>query len=646
MNRKYIYLTLGAFAAVIAALVVAIHLLVPTDALRGQIEQTVSRATGRDFRIHGALSLALFPSVGLDAHDVTLANRPGGVAPDMLRVSRMRIGVRLWPLFSGKIEADAITLDQPVIALEVARDGSANWELKPEPGKPTGGPHIPSEASFSGLSVSGARITYDNAKLGVHRALSDLDAEVDISKIDAPTSAKGGFTFQGRHLEYTVTATTPKSLLDGRATKVDVALNADFLHAGFIGFVSSDGTLKGQGSLRTNSLKDVAGWLGHPVSAGQGLGALTALASIAAKDRRIVLSGIQAKLDGMAIDGNLTVDTHGDVPAVSGTLHADRLDLNRYMSVAAKPGAAKTGGPPQGGWSKAPIKLDFLKLIDGQLIINAGGLSVMHLKTGATTIALTLDKGKMHALLSPMALYGGTGKAELTVDAGGATPVVANSLTFSKIAIRPFLEDTIGIDRIEGTGTIILNVTSKGGSPDAVMRALSGKGSVAIVKGNIRGVDLGMVARTVTNILSAGATGQNAATAFDRFGGSFSISNGMLWNGDLKLESAFLHMKGAGHLDLGNQTINYRIEPTASLGGSKLHLLDVGVPFAITGPWSHVSYKPDLAGAVTGIVGSAIETGTAPITGLFNGLTGGDKPKPKKKGKTSGDTLKDLFGLH
>ena len=61
---------------------------------------------------------------------------------------------------------------------------------------------------------------------------------------------------------------------------------------------------------------------------------------------------------------------------------------------------------------------------------------------------------------------------------------------------------------------------------------------------HIRGVDMGQVARTVQTILSAGATGHSATTDFDRFGGSFSIQNGMLWNGDLRLDSAFLHMTG------------------------------------------------------------------------------------------------------
>ncbi|HEY0299854.1 MAG TPA: AsmA family protein, partial [Rhizomicrobium sp.] len=569
MNRKLLYGLTGGGAALLVAFVVAVPLLVPTASLRGEIEHRVSQATGRAFRIHGALSVSLFPSVGLEAHDVTLSNRPGGKARDMVRVGRMRIAARLWPLFSGRIEASEVVLEKPVVALEVTRSGTANWELTPPQGAGAALDRVPSKTLFSGVTITGATVSYDNDKLGIHRTLGDLDAEVAITQLTLPLEAKGALTFLGRQLDYTAKIGTLKSLLDGKATKVDIALSADFLHAGFLGFVSADGTAKGSGSLRTPSLKDLTAWLGHPVSAGRGLGPLTALANLAARDRRVVLTGIQARLDGMAIKGALTADLRGKVPNVAATLDIDRLDLNTYLSLGGKPSGQGTAphGPPGGGWSRTPIKLDLIKLLDGHLTLNVGALAVLHLKTSKTTIAVALDGGAMTARLGPMALYGGNGKAELKVDGRGAVPLLANKLAFSGIAMRPFLADTIGVDKLEGRGAITLDVTSKGASPDAIMRALAGKGAVAIGRGSVRGVDMGQVARTIQAVLSAGATGQGAVTDFDRFGGSFAIRDGILWNADLKLDSAFLHMKGQGHLDLGNQTIAYRIEPKASIGG-------------------------------------------------------------------------------
>ncbi len=116
MNRKLLYGSVAGGLALLVALVAAVPLLVPTTSLRGEIEARVSRATGRVFKIHGPLAVSLFPSIGLDAQDVTLSNVPGGKARDMVQVKRMRIAVRLWPLFSGRVEAREIALESPRIA--------------------------------------------------------------------------------------------------------------------------------------------------------------------------------------------------------------------------------------------------------------------------------------------------------------------------------------------------------------------------------------------------------------------------------------------------------------------------------------------------------------------------------------------------
>ncbi|MEI9989011.1 MAG: AsmA family protein [Rhizomicrobium sp.] len=647
MNRRFLLIFLGGLAALVAVAVAAVPFVVPTGAVRGEIEQRVSQATGRAFKIEGGLAFTLFPALGFTAHHVTLANMPGGRAPHLAEIDVLRIGVKLLPLLSGRIEADEIECDRPLLALEVARDGRANWELRPGRGAEAG-TGVAVKTAFAGIAVSDGTVTYDNARLGSRREIDHLSARVALTRLDRPAGVSGAFAFRGRRLNYSLSAATTQTLLAGKGTRVTVAIASDFLNAGFFGAIGSDGLISGTGSLRTPSLKDVAAWLGRPASAGAGLGPLDIRAAVAVHDRSASLTNIAAKIDGMTVSGYLDADLRAPVPAVNGVLSVDRLDLNTYLRGGPPaPGAPKAPAPirpPGGGWSKTAINLDLLKLMNGRLTLNVGRLDVLHLKLGKTVIAATLAGGSMTATMSPMQLYGGTGAATLIVDARAAAPLVANKLVFSNIAFGPFLADTIGVDKIDGRGTIMLDVTSKGASPDAIMRGLSGKGSVVIGHGSVRGVDMGMVARTVTTILSAGATGTSAATDFDRFGGSFTIANGILTNNDLKLSSPFINMTGAGHLDLGNQTIAYRIEPKASIGG-KLNLLDVGVPFAITGSWSHLRYVPDLAGAVSGLIGSVLGKGTAPIEGLLDGLAG-PPAGTKKKSKSVGDTLKGMFGIH
>ena len=650
MNRRLLFglIAGGVVIALLAAAYLSLPLLLSTVSLKGEIEARVAHATGRTFRIHGPLTITLFPSLGVTARDVALANAPGGAAKDMVHIDALHLAVRLWPLLHRRIEATRVVLERPQINLEVDATGRGNWELVRRRAEDSG-LRLPAGTVFSGAAIEDGRVSYDNARLGIRRSLENLDADIDVTTLGEPVKARGTFVHRGKAFRYTATVATIRTVLSGVATKVDVALDADIVHAAFLGFLSSDGTAKGNGSLITPSIKSLAAWLGRPVEAGSGLGALTALADIAAKDRRVSLSRIKARLDGMAVGGSLVADASATVPDVTANLTLDHVDLNTYLHIGDAPrgGAPAATGPPSGGWSKTPIKLDLLKLLNGHLNIAVGSLTVRHLHLGPTRIAATLADGALQAHLDPITLYGGHGTALLSID-GSAVPVLHNKLTFTGIAMRPFLTDAIGVDKLDGTGTIALDVPSAGASPDAVMRAMSGKGSVAIVHGQVRGVDMGQVARTVQTILSAGATGGSATTGFDSFSGAFTIRGGILNNDNLSLSSAYLHMTGRGALNLGNQTIAYRIEPKASIGG-RMNLLDVGVPFTIYGTWAHLHYVPDLTGAVTGLVGSLIDKGTAPIAGLLGGLTGAaptGKPKPGAKPKSVGDTIKGIFGLH
>ncbi|MEJ0041257.1 MAG: AsmA family protein [Rhizomicrobium sp.] len=251
------------------------------------------------------------------ARDVTLANVPGGKAKSIVHVESMRLAVRLVPLLHGRIEATEVALDRPDIALEVAADGSGNWELVRRHTEQSG-LRLPANTLFSGITIRHGRVFYDNARLRLHRSIEALDADIALTRLADPAKATGSFVQRGRKLAFSATVGTIRTLLAGIATKVDMALDADFVHAAFLGFVSSDGTAKGSASLRTGSVRDLAAWLGRPLAAGGGLGPLTALADIAARGRHVVLTRLKAKLDGMSIGGTLAADLHAPVPGRVG----------------------------------------------------------------------------------------------------------------------------------------------------------------------------------------------------------------------------------------------------------------------------------------------------------------------------------------
>ncbi len=641
MNK---YLRFGLIgAAALLVLVLILPFLVPVDAYRARIETAAEHATGRTLSINGPLRLMLFPQFGLRAEKVTFANMPGGRAAAMVSVGDIKLTIRFLPLLKGKVELAQIVLDRPTIELEVDAAGKANWTFGKR-GQPGGGGSsvtLPQDTEFSGIKISDGAITYDNTKTRTHRAVDHVNATIDITRLDRPINIDGNLMLAARRVDFNAKIVTLKSLLGDGLTSLNVSLTSDMMQASIKGLLDPGGEVKGDVKFDTTHLRAVSQWLGENLPPGGGLNAMSLESHIVLKDKIARFSPLRVALDRQNLTGDLTVDTRGKTTASTGTLSTDRLDLNPYLQAPGKPGQ-KPASSNNTGWSKAPINFALPKDIDASLTLRVGALRVRNLELEKTVAYIVVSNGTLNARLDPITLYGGTGRAELDIapDGHGGTSI-GNKLQFDRIALRPFLDNTLGIDRIEGTGSLTLAVQARGSNAFAVMHSLSGSGAISATHGRIRGVDLGAVARTVQMVLGGEATGQVATTDFHDMGGHFVIASGVLSNKDFRLAGPLVSMTGTGDIDIGNRSIDFRLVPKAAVRG-----VAIGIPFRVKGSWDHVHYAPDLAGVVKGVLQN-LESGRAPFKGLFGGDNKThDNAAPKKKHKSTTDVLKNMFGIH
>ena len=640
MNKTLRYVLVG--AAAIVALVLVVPFAVPTGVYRDRIEAAATHVTGRALHIEGPLRLMLFPQFGLAAENVSFANMPGGHAAAMARVDDIKLAVRFLPLLSGRVELERIVLDHPVIALEVDAEGRANWHFAKSQIAHGGSVTLPASTEFSGIQINDGRISYTNDKTGTHRELDHVDAAVAITRPDQPLAVDGHLTENGHRVDFDAKIATLKSLFGEGTTGVDLSLTCDLMQASFKGGLGHDGAMAGTLKFDTFSLRGVVGWLGGRLPESGGFGRTSLESHIASKDKLTTLSGMHLLLDQSNMTGTLAIDRSGIVTSLTGVLSLDRLDLNPYLTVPERgpaPHKAETG------WSRKPINLALLKTADAKLKLEVGALRLRNLRLGKSVLSVSLAGGALVARLDPVALYGGSGRVELEVDTRGAVPGYRSRLKFERVSLQPFLHDTIGVDRIQGVGTVALDVAAQGTSPDAVMHTLAGQGSLAADHGRIRGVDLGAVARTIQTLFG-GTTDNSAGTDYLAMDGSFVIAKGVLTNMDLAVAGPVLSMTGAGEVDLGNRAIDFRLVPVARAKG-----VSVGIPFRVDGSWDHVHYRPDLSGIMGGVIQN-LESGKAPFKGVFGpgqkkqDQGGQPNDKLKKKKKSTGDILKNMFGIH
>jgi AsmA protein len=376
---------------------------------------------------------------------------------------------------------------------------------------------------------------------------------------------------------------------------------------------------------------------------------------------RVAFKEAKLALDGMNGSGNLALETARARPYVKGDFTLDRLDLNPYTGGSAG-GGGSGGGVPK--WSDAALDFSALNLVDADFDFAVNALSAGGLKIGRSALGLKLAAGKLKANLRQLALYGGNGTGVIALDGSQAAPQFALDLAFNGVQAEPFLRDLAGFTRLEGTGSIVAQVTGGGKSQRAWMNSLGGSMRISFVDGAIKGVNLAEIARTIQSALTGAAVGGAAKTDFAELSGSFAIRRGVAANKDLKLLNPFVRLNGAGIIDIGAQALDYRIVPKAVAStkgqGGRGDLAGIGIPFRIKGPWSNPSYTPDLSGVLPGALDSILKEEN-PLDRLKEGgglgdlLSGGKKPSPEpgspdkggeqqKKKKEPLDSLKDLFG--
>lgn len=487
------------------------------------------------------------------------------------------------------------------------------------------------QTRFSGVRIAHGHLRYANARTGTERALDDLDAQVDVTELDRPMTIAGSFATAGRRVDFTAKASTPRTLIDDRPTAFDLGVKSELLQAAFQGTVSTDGAAQGRVRAEAPKMQELAHWLGARLPAG--VEALSLASALKGDARQMELSDLELTLDGARIAGRISLDRRGRTPRVAGALAIDRLDLNRYIASPPRAaGPARPGPPKPDEWSRDPVSLAALRAFDARLALDVGRLTVKKLALGPTRLDIALADGHLRANLPRMTLYGGSGKAELEVDARASR--FHDVAAFDGVALEPFLTDTIGVTQIAGTGTITLDVAAQGSSPDAIMHALDGKGAIRFRDGRIKGVDLGAVARSIALVLSG--ANRDAFTDYSSMDGSFTLSRGVLESKDFALAGPVAKTTGEGSVDIGGRSIDFKIVPKASAEIAKLKL-SIGVPFRIKGPWRHVHYTPDLAGAVGSLLENFLH---------HDDRKAPDAQKPAKRHKTPEEALKNMLGIH
>lgn len=643
MHTRTRRILLTVLAAVILLPVLAILALVATfdgDSAKPRIIAAVLAATGRILVIDGPVRLVpgLHPSI--EINDAALSNPPGFSRPQMAVLQQLNLKLALLPLLHRQIEIDSLVVSRADILLELNAEGIGNWRFQPRT-EPAAGldpsPRVatkprPFAIHIDKIELADGQIAYRNPKMAAPVALAigaliltsgAADGYIGITM--AASSDAVPFTLDGKFGPYSVLFAEA-----GQSVNLDLSLAASGAKVSLAGLIADPARLAGADIRIKADVPDLAALSGLVRTA------LPPLKGIAAQARLTDLPGKPGLLFGVAlhdlkialpqaqIDGDIAL-SRGSPPLFQGTLHATRIDADALSAAkpaatspqSASPVAAGTlqPAPPQNLSPKrlipdGDLPLAFLHEADADLTLSINELIEGGIAYRDIAGQIALHNGALRIAPFAATTSGGPVKFTLAVDAAQAAPPVALTLSAPAFALAPFLAALVLPPYGQGNLWVDADFKATGRSPHQLAATLDGSIGLAMENAQIDSRLLGDAWKSL-DLLKNGKPG---LTAISCLAVRMDAHNGVGTLRALLLDTAPARLSGSGSLNLGEETLDLRLQTTIRMGST-----GIAAPLDIRGTFLAPKVKVDTAMPAGGALPNA------PF-GIVIGRLGGDRP--------------------
>lgn len=604
--KRFIKITIISLLVLIVA-VVAIPFLVPLDAYKNQIITMVKEKTGRDLIIDGHIKASVFPVLGVKIGKASLSNPKNFTDKDMLQVDSLAVEVGINALLHKQLQVKKFILVKPVINLEV-KNSKPNWEFGVSGSSDNEKTTSKSQSdggeasSLAGLMLGDIKITdgtinYRDGKSKSNIAITALNLKASLPSLEDKFSVDGDLVWNGEKVVISALVAKPNQIINGKNSAVifDVKANPVTLH--YSGEATAE-NVKGAVDLKIPSIPTLAKWTGSAFDWKNSAAlAFSVRGDLNGSPVAIALKNAEIALDTTIFKGDIKAKLNEKIPAIEATLASDSLNLNPYIKQAAAQTSWVAQSAVAAEFSDKNIDLSGLSAVNAKISLTLGSILYEKIKLGKTVVNADLNNGILKLNIPDVALYGGSAKVSASLSSSGG---FTKQLNITNVNVGELLGDITVNNRFIGTINASANLNGKLTSVQGALRSLGGNGSVKVVDGAIKGIDLKDM---VNNIKSAftNVDSSNAQTVFNDLSGTFTITQGIVTNNDLKLTSQLLTLSGKGAVNLPMQTIQYRLNPTivsTVKRGDGSDTKGLEVPIIIEGSFDNLHFVPDLAGMV------------------------------------------------
>ena len=586
---KRVAIAVVGVAAAAFATLVGLSFLIPAATVRDAVKKEIHDVTGLDPVFRGGISVALFPHASVSFRDVRFGDN-GGAQP-ALAADELTARLRYFPLLAGHIEIADVTLVRPTIAVSFSADGQSNWSglaaslahaLEPNPIR-TG--------SFSEIAIRDGTVVVNDGERPQPEQLDDVDFQLAWPSISRSFAANGWFVWRDEPVEASLTLSDFLAALTGQNSGVKLRITSTPLNLAFDGAGSDQPTLKMEGTLdvESPSLRDALRWTGkHKVPFG-GFNRFALRAQSSIGNGAISLTNVNVELDGNRAEGVLTLATDGH-RGVQGTLAADALDLTPYVA------GARLMATNERTWDRLPIALDGLADFNLDLRLSAASIKVATVQLGRTAVDANMSGGKLNLTVSDSQAFGGVATGSLGFGSADDGIEVSSHMQLTDVDLANCLGQIFGLHKLQGHGTLALDVSGAGESVWALTHTLNGTASLTAHDGALDGINVEqLLERLEKRPLSGNGDFRTGRTPFDRLEMGVKIDQGTVSVQNLSIEGPAVRVALAGQASVPSRDLDLQgtatLTPTSTTDGFDL-------PFVVEGPWDRPIVLPDASSLI------------------------------------------------
>ncbi len=647
----------GVVSASIVSLAVAVYVILSSynyNGLKPEITRAVKDDTGRELTLGGDISLKIGFTPALVVKDVSFQNAPWGSQPNLAKIKRFEIKVRLLPLLSRRIDVKRLILIEPEILFETDVSGKSNLAFETPKkqdltqGKDetkAGGDWKLLALTFNELQIEKGRITYIDHELKRTYGATVGTLMATATSSESPTKLKLKGAYNGKSFEVTGALCPLIAFVNpNKAWPVNLAVKTENAALTLDGTVKDplarrgielNFTLKGKDLASFKQLSGESYHLGGPFDI-SGRIADTARNAYSISNLRIV----QGEND---LSGSVELILAENRPRVTAALSAQKLDLRSYFQVSSNTEKttkhlSKEGGKEDRIFPDHPLPLETLRQANADVKIHVAQVRLPSLLLTDLDMGMVLNDGALTVKPLKAVLGKGSMDGHLSLQSQGKVASLTIVFKINKLDISYLTKEPKSTEGLQGNLDADIDLRAQGSSIAGLMGGLTGKTVLVMGKGRVdnKYIDMlgGDLSSSLFRLLNPFRK-ETQYTSINCFISGFNIKDGVASTTALALNTDYMVVVGEGEIDLKAERLNLSLKPvpkqgigTRFTGKLNVSLSELTRPFKLGGTLAHPSLAVDptqTAIAFGKAIGGVALFGPVGIAAALVGSSSGDE---------------------